>query len=145
MEIRELRKTDVESLIELYKQLDDSNKGFTTPEAEQVWEIIEKYNNIHYFGAIDDGKVVSTCYVVIIPNLTHKGKSICFLENVVTDVNYRKQGLARKVIETAIQLAKKEGCYKVMLQSAVTRTEAHQFYENMGFRSDKKKAFIMSI
>ena len=57
---------------------------------------IQQNPNIKYFGAVENGKVVSTCYCVIIPNLTIFCQPICFVENVVTDKNYRNQGLGKK-------------------------------------------------
>ena len=66
-------------------------------------------------------------------------------ENVVTDKDYRKQGLAKKVIEMAENFARENNCYKVILQSNVKRTEAHKFYEGLGFRSDTKKAFDLRL
>ena len=101
--------------------------------------------NIKYFGAVENGKVVSTCYCVIIPNLTNFCQPICFVENVVTHKNYRNQGLGKKVINKAIETAKKNNCYKVILLSGIARKEAHQFYENLGFSSETKKAFDMRI
>ena len=71
MEIRELNEGDLESLVKLYEQLDGSNEGFTVESARAVWKSeIEGNKNIKYFGAIEDGKVVSTCFCLIIPNLT---------------------------------------------------------------------------
>ena len=81
----------------------------------------------------------------IIPNLTRLGSSIAFVENVVTDSEYRGQGLGRKVMEKAIDFARKNNCYKVILQSASFRKEAHQFYKNLGFDGESKKAFIMKL
>ena len=112
---------------------------------EKVWEEIEDHANIRYFGAIDDGKVVSTCYAVYIPNLTRGGRGICFIENVVTDKDYRKLGLASRVIDMAILFAKEKHCYKAILQSGAARTEAHRFYENLGFNGGSKKAFDMRL
>ena len=106
---------------------------------------IQQNPNIKYFGAVENGKVVSTCYCVIIPNLTNFCQPICFVENVVTDKNYRNQGLGKKVIDKAIETAKKNNCYKVILLSGIARKEAHQFYENLGFSSETKKAFDMRI
>ena len=106
---------------------------------------IENDPNIQYFGAIDNGKVVSTCYAVYIPNLTRGNRGICFIENVVTDKEYRKRGLASKVIDMAVEFAKEHHCYKAILQSGITRSEAHQFYENKGFSGSSKKAFDMRL
>ena len=58
------------------------------------FEIFEN-NKLKYFGIVENGKVISTCYCLIIPNLTRLGSSIAFVENVVTDKDYRGQGLSR--------------------------------------------------
>ena len=148
IEFRQLTQKDLPSLLELYVQLDENNKDLTTESSIPIWEDISKNPNIKYFGAVDTAngdRVVSTCFTMIIPNLTAHGRSICFLENVVTDSAYRKQGLARKVIEMAIEDAKSHNCYKVILQSNCKRTEAHKFYENLGFDGNLKKAFDLRV
>ena len=145
MEFRRLKVSDLYSLLELYKQLDADDDECTVDMYEKVWKEIDADSNIQYYGAIDDGKVVSTCYVVYIPNLTRGGRGICFIENVATDKAYRKLGLASRVIDMAIEFAKEHHCYKVILQSGKARTEAHQFYENKGFDGASKKAFDMRL
>jgi len=146
MEFRELNKNDLPSLLELYVQLNDENDGFDLQMARKIWETeIEGNKNIHYFGAVENARVLSTCYCVIIPNLTRGCRSICFVENVVTHKDYRKQGLGRKVIEMAVETARRNNCFKVILQSGSGRKEAHIFYEGLGFASDTKKAFDMRL
>lgn len=145
MEFRRLTGADLTSLLELYRQLDEDDDQSTPEQSEKVWMQIENDPNIQYFGAIDNGKVVSTCYAVYIPNLTRGNRGICFIENVVTDKEYRKRGLASKVIDMAVEFAKEHHCYKAILQSGITRTEAHQFYENKGFSGSSKKAFDMRL
>lgn len=143
MEIRELNAADLESLLELYVQLSDVNKDCPCKKALDVWKNeIEGNKNIKYFGAVDDGKVVATCYCAIIPNLTNGVRPIGFIENVVTHKDYRLKGLARKVIDAATDFAKSRNCYKVFLESGVARTEAHKFYEKIGFETGSKKSFI---
>lgn len=146
MVLRELNEKDLESLIKLYEQLDDANGNFTAEDARKIWKTeIEGNKKIKYFGAVENGKVISTCYCLIIPNLTRLGSSIAFVENVVTDSEYRGQGLGRKVMEMAIEFARENNCYKVILQSASFRKEAHQFYKNLGFDGESKKAFTMKL
>ena len=61
MEFRELNESDLDSLIKLYEQLDGSNADFTVEAARAIWKSeIEGNKNIKYFGAVQDGKVVST-------------------------------------------------------------------------------------
>lgn len=140
MEIRLLNKNDLPSLLQLYVQLDEKNKELNAENTANIWKEIEENKNIFYIGAVDGEKVVSTCYLVIIPNLTY-GKAIGFIENVVTDENYRKQGLGRKVINRALKIAKEHNCYKAILQSGIARTQAHEFYKSLGFNGESKKAF----
>jgi GNAT superfamily N-acetyltransferase len=77
----------------------------------------------------------------IIPNLTQNGKSIGFIENVITDKEYRRKGIGKKVMEMAIKYAKETNCYKVLLQSNNKQKDAHKFYENIGFDGNSKRAF----
>ena len=150
MEFRELNESDLESLIKLYEQLDGKNGDFNVEDARTIWKNeIEGNPNIKYFGAVEDSakeqNVVSTCYAVIIPNLTRLGGAICFVENVVTDKNFRKQGLGKKVMGKAIEFAREKNCYKVILESGAWRTEAHQFYRNLGFDDTAKKSFLLKL
>lgn len=150
MEIRELNEGDLESLIKLYEQLDGHNSGFAVENAKTIWKNeIEDNPNIKYFGAVEDTaegpKVVSTCFCAIIPNLTRLGGAICFVENVVTDKDFRKQGLGKKVMEKAIEFGRQKNCYKVILESGAWREEAHQFYRNLGFDDTAKKSFLMKL
>ena len=134
MEFRTLTGSDLGSLVELYQQLDPKD-GLSAEACEAAWKEIEKNPDIRYFGAVEDGKVVSTCYAVIIPNLTRGCRGICFIENV----------LGSRVIGMAVGFAKERRCYKVILQSGKARTEAHRFYERIGFDGESKKAFDMRL
>jgi GNAT superfamily N-acetyltransferase len=44
-------------------------------------------------------------------------------------------------MEMAIEYAREEECYKVVLQSGIKRTAAHKFYETIGFSGETKRAF----
>lgn len=77
----------------------------------------------------------------IIPNLTRGGKSIGFIENVITDTEYRRKGIGKTVVKNAIEHAKAQNCYKIILQSGNKRTDAHKFYESIGFDGGTKRAF----
>ena len=145
MEYRKLTASDLPSLLELYRQLDANDAESTVEQSREVWRGIEDNPDIRYFGAVDGGRVVSSCYAVYIPNLTRGNRGICFIENVITDKEYRKQGLASRMIDMAVSFAKERHCYKVILQSGMSRTEAHRFYESKGFNGTSKKAFDMRL
>jgi len=131
-------------ILELYKQLIPEEDPINIIVANKIWEKIEN-NGIKYFIAIEDNKIISSCYLAIIPNLTRNGKSNGFIENVITDEKYRKKGIGKKMIEMAIEYGKQNNCYKIILQSSYKRKENHMFYEKCGFDGNSKRAFEIRI
>jgi GNAT superfamily N-acetyltransferase len=134
------KKEHLPMILELYKQLIPEENPIDINFANTIWEKIEN-NDIKYFVAIENNKIISSCYLAIIPNLTRNGKSNGFIENVITDEKYRKKGIGKKVIEMAIEYGKQNNCYKIILQSSYKRKENHIFYEKCGFDGDSKRAF----
>jgi GNAT superfamily N-acetyltransferase len=131
-------------ILELYKQLIPEENPIDIIVANKIWEKIDN-NGIKYFIAIENNKIISSCYLAIIPNLTRNGKSNGFIENVITDEKYRKKGIGKKLIEMAIEYGKQNNCYKIILQSSCKRKENHMFYEKCGFDGNSKKAFEIRI
>jgi len=134
------KKEHLPMILELYKQLFPEETPIDINIANKIWEEIEDHDII-YFIAIENGIIISSCYLAIIPNLTRKGKSIGFIENVITDEKYRKKGIGKKLIEMAIEYGKQNNCYKIILQSGYKRKENHIFYEKCGFDGNSKRAF----
>jgi len=52
---------------------------------------------------------------------------------------------ARNIIKNAIKYAKEQNCYKILLQSGDKRTDAHGFYESIGFDGESKRAFEIRL
>lgn len=140
--IREIRQQDFNGLMELYMQLHNNS----IPERSE--KVLKKWNRIlsdkdHYIiVAEEDGKIVSSCVCVIIPNLTHGQRPYAFIENVITDERYRCRGLASKCLDYAKRIAEKENCYKMMLLTGSKEKSTLQFYRNAGYNSEDKTAFV---
>ena len=101
--------------------------------------------NHHIIVNIIDDKIVSSCVCVIIPNLTRNIRSYAFVENVVTNSEYRGRGYATECLNYAREIAKKENCYKMMLLTGSKKESTIKFYENAGYNSSDKTAFIQWI
>ena len=143
MEYEVGKRDDLGAILELYKQWNpkiDIFADFSIEEANKVWDKIES-NNIKYFLAKDNNKVIATCFICIIPNLANSGKPIGYIENVITDEKYRRKGIGKKIIEMAIKFAKEEKCNRVVLLSASKKIEAHKFYDSLGFCGESQKGF----
>lgn len=140
--IREINKDDYDGLMKLYMQLHDNPFPPKDEKMLNLWNRILNDKDHHIIVAETDGRIVSSCVCVIIPNLTHGQQPYAFVENVVTDENYRKQGLATKCLDYARKLAVKENCYKMMLLTGSKSEETLNFYEQAGYNRKDKTAFI---
>lgn len=140
--IREIQRSDLNGLLELYMQLHDNPMPEESPELLEKWNRILDDKDHHIIVAEEDGRIVSSCVCVIIPNLTHEQRSYAFVENVITDEVYRGKGLATKCLEYAKNIAFKENCYKMMLLTGSKNPGTLEFYRNAGYNSEDKTAFI---
>lgn len=140
--IREIQRSDLKGLLELYMQLHDNPMPEESPELLEKWNRILDDKDHHIIVAEEDGRIVSSCVCVIIPNLTHEQRPYAFVENVITDEAYRGKGLATKCLEYAKDIAFKENCYKMMLLTGSKNPGTLDFYRNAGYNSEDKTAFI---
>lgn len=140
--IREIQRSDLNGLLELYMQLHDNPMPEESPELLEKWNRILDDKDHHIIVAEEDGRIVSSCVCVIIPNLTHEQRPYAFVENVITDEVYRGKGLATKCLEYAKNIAFKENCYKMMLLTGSKNPKTLEFYRNAGYNSEDKTAFI---
>lgn len=143
--IREIQHSDFKGLMELYMQLHDNQMPESTPEILELWNRIVEDKDHHIIVAEIDGRIVSSCVCVIIPNLTHNQQPYAFVENVITDEKYRKKGLATECLNYAKRIAEKENCYKLMLLTGSKKESTLNFYRQAGYNSEDKTAFIQWI
>lgn len=143
--IREIKDSDFNGLMELYMQLHDNPMPDKTPEITELWKRILNDKDHHIIVAEEDGRIVSSCVCVIIPNLTHHQQPYAFVENVITDEKYRKRGLATACLNYAKKIARQENCYKMMLLTGSKKESTLDFYRQAGYNSEDKTAFIRWI
>ena len=112
------------------------------PTLRRFWQAIQAAPGYHIVVAEEGEELVSTCTLLIVPNLTHLGRPHGLIENVVTHPAHRGKGLATGCLNFARQLAREQGCYKLMLMTGSKRQSTLRFYERAGYRSDVKTAFL---
>ena len=140
--VREGRKEDLNELLELYIFLHEDSIPEQSEHLTNVWDMIIEDPNHHLIVNEIEGKLVSSCVCVIIPNLTRSVRPYAFVENVVTHGDYRGKGYATECLNYAKRIAEKENCYKMMLLTGSKKPETLRFYENAGYNSSDKTAFI---
>lgn len=141
--VREVNKNELTELLELYLHLHENQIPKITEHLQSTWDTIIKDKNHHIIVKEVDGKIVSSCVCVIIPNLTRNIRSYAFVENVVTHSDYRGKGYATECLSYAKEIAEKENCYKMMLLTGSKSEKTLSFYQNAGYNSTDKTAFIM--
>ena len=63
----------------------------------------------------------------------HEGVRMGRVSALVVDRAHRGQGIGRQLMDDAERLAREQGCSKIEVASALRRTEAHAFYERLGY------------
>ena len=140
--IREIYINELNSLLELYTHLHETGLPENTEYLEKTWRTICNDENHHIIVCDIEGKIVSSCVCVIIPNLTRNIRPYAFIENVVTHSDYRCKGYATACLEFAKEIALKENCYKMMLLTGSKENSTIEFYEQAGYNKNDKTAFI---
>lgn len=80
-----------------------------------------------------DGAVVGTLHLTILPGLSRRGASRGLVEAVRVDSSVRSGGLGTQLLTWAVDAARESGCTLVQLTTEASRTDAHRFYERLGF------------
>ena len=139
--IRAATEQDIPRILELYEELVTSTapaETGRTPSLDDYRRVFEQARDMpghELIVAEENGKVIGTMVLLIVPNLSHSGLPWATVENVVTDQRFQRQGIGKIMMEYAIDRAKESGCYKLQLASNKKREEAHRFYEGLGFEA----------
>ena len=145
MLIREIVNTDLWGLLELYTQLHDNPVPENSEYLTTLWNNILADKNYHIIVAIENDKIVSSCVLAVIPNLTHAQRPYALIENVITDERYSILGCATACLDFAKNIATQNNCYKIMLLTGSKKQSTLNFYRKAGYNSEDKTAFIQWI
>ena len=138
--IREATSEDLPQIIQL--MCDDTLGGlresYTVPllkcYTDAFDNIVNDKNNI-LLVACNDKNVIGNLQITFTQYLSHKGSERATIENVRVAKNKRNLGIGTLLMEYAINLAKDNRCAIIQLTSDKTRTDAHRFYEKLGFKN----------
>ena len=129
--------SDFSQLADLYRQLIPNDLPASDDLQLQTFRTMLGHPGLTILLACTKDRAVATCTLVVVPSLTRGCASYALIENVVTHKEYRGQGIGEKLMHDASDRAWQAGCYKIMLMSGSKNTEAHRFYERIGFTSTK--------
>lgn len=139
--IRTATGEDIPRIIDLYDKL---SIGTTRLELEKnpspedylaVFEDIQADPGHELLVAEEDGEVVGSVVLLIVPNLSHRATPWALVENLIVDPDYRQKGICRMLLEYVIARSRKRGCHRIEVMSDKRRREAHRLYQSVGFRA----------
>ena len=141
--VRPLLPTELDALLALYAHLHEHDLPLPNrAQVEEVWNEALSNPKCRYFGGFEDGKLVSSCTILLVPNLTRGCRPYGVVENVVTNAAYRGKGWGKRVLQEALAFAWENECYKVMLLTGRKDEATLRFYEGAGFSRDGKTGFV---
>jgi GNAT superfamily N-acetyltransferase len=138
--VRPVVPDDLAGLLALYRHL-SADPEPDPQRAEAAWRSLLSSGLTTVFVAESEGRLVASCTLITVPNLTRGARPYAVIENVVTHADHRRHGLGRAVLDAALAAARSAGCYKVMLASGSPREETLRFYERAGFTRGGKTFF----
>ncbi|MEZ5428297.1 MAG: GNAT family N-acetyltransferase [Pyrinomonadaceae bacterium] len=136
------RQATIEDLPEIVRMLADDFLGsmrerFEDPLPEsyiKAFKEIDADKNNELIIAENDGVVIGTLQLTFTPSISFQGSKRATVESVRVDEKYRGQGIGKKLMEWAIERARRVDCLTMQLTTNNERTDAHRFYENLGFK-----------
>ena len=79
-----------------------------------------------------DGAVVG-CLSTSAMRVLHRPAPVGRISMMVVDETWRSRGIGAALVRAAERALAAQGCYMVEVTSHVRRTEAHRFYERLGY------------
>ncbi|WP_442600691.1 GNAT family N-acetyltransferase [Paenibacillus sp. KN14-4R] len=100
-----------------------------------AFSAIEKQEGNAVIVALENEDLIGCLQLTYIPGLARLGMSRAQIEGVRVDQRYRSRGIGEALFKHAIESARVYGCGLIQLTTDKKRTEAHRFYERLGFTS----------
>ena len=129
-----IRKLEGQDLFNGFlKSLDSLRKASDLNEtkAKEIFNVINSNPDHIVFVVIVDGKVVGSTTLLLETKFIHQGGKVGHIEDVVVSKDYQSKGIGEKLIKHVLDYAKKNNCYKTILDCS---DDVTPFYEKIGFK-----------
>jgi glucosamine-phosphate N-acetyltransferase len=121
--VRSVKQEDMTYVIDLLQSL---SKFKPAPSKYSlIWDRFNRQSNTHSLVAIIKNEIVG--YGSIIIEAKIRGGKVGHIEDIVSHKKYRNQGIGKKVLNALYKIAKKNNCYKIILQC---KEKNLGFYQN---------------
>ena len=137
LDIRAAEAGDLAELLDLYQHLTEGDERPSMDAAVASLARLRALAGSAVLIGRVDGRMLASCTLVVIPNITRGGKPYALIENVVTHEAARGRGHGKAMLGAAVERAWQHDCYKVMLLTGSENPATHAFYRTAGFEQSK--------
>lgn len=136
--IRPAREEDLAAIVALLAADDIGGHGDTTDETARA-DYLDAFRTLQQtpretlYVAECEGEIVGTFQTLLTTTLTGRGATSMIVEAVQTRADMRGRGIGGQMIGFCLEEARRLGLRQVQLTSNAARTDAHRFYERLGF------------
>jgi GNAT superfamily N-acetyltransferase len=140
--VGEVTADELDALLSLYRHL-PMPEGPAPPreDIEDAWREVLAMPRHHVLVHREEGRLIASCALQVVPNLRRGPRPYGVIENVVVEPAWRRRGLATRLLHAALERAWAYDCYKVMLQTGVDNPHTQHVYGRAGFQTDRKRAY----
>ena len=134
-----IRRATADDLPAILAMLVDDQLGATRESLDDLtpyqhaFAEIDADSNQRLIVAERNGRVIGTLQLTLIPGLSRRGSRRGLVEAVRVHADARGLALGSTLMRWAIDESRANDCSLVQLTSDKTRTDAHRFYERLGF------------
>lgn len=128
--IRKVSDLDIPQLIELFEEF----SNFENKSERMINSVKKMKSEMDYFNcfvAVSKSNQIVGYLSYFFCFYTWSGKSL-YMDDLFVKPKYRGEKIGRKLINSLIELGKKENCYKIRWQVAKWNKTAIQFYKSLG-------------
>src|ERR1051325_8426265 len=136
---RRATREDVPSIVRLLAEddLGSQRECYEDPLPKSYYTAFEQIDqDVHHELIVAElnGEVIGTLHLMFLPSLSYQGGLRAQVESVRVDQKYRGQGIGSELMKWTIARAKEHNAHLVQLTTHGSRSDAHRFYERLGFK-----------
>jgi len=137
LKIRLASEKDMSAVMRLIGQPDMSpDNRLTSEEVGKLFKTITSTPYHRLYVVESENSIIGTFALITVQQLSHNGAKSMIIEDIVVSSERQGQGIGKQIMDFAANEAQSNGCYKMILSSGNARTQAHNFYENLGYKRD---------
>jgi ribosomal protein S18 acetylase RimI-like enzyme len=138
-QVKEVNSEIIQAIQYLFPQLTQFS---LIPDEEALQKMVHSQNTSLWIARNEGGEIIAMLSLVIYRTTTGIH---AWIEDVVVDQKARRQGVAGKLTQAALEFAQQNGAKAVSLTSRPEREAANQLYQKLGFKLVKTNLYRKNL